>query len=598
MKSVLKRSQRPVSFRPRVEMLECRTQPGSVLTGGASLSLLGSTLDLNSLGLGSGQSRDTYAVVHRHLKLEDALTGPASALQGGQTGTVSAAKITLTPAPATTPANGSAGASVPAALPAVSGTTGHAAVGRSAVAPVHSAPVSAASVAAPVQGGTGAGQQVHAVQATPQVAHPVAHPAGESQVTSGAGAHITTVHIDGREGHHPRAVLNWATYLSQAGASLSRDVLGADGNLYVVGTIPDAGNGGSDILVAQVAPDGSSATITTVSIAGSTVNTGNAIAVDTSGSDIITYLGGTTEAAGQSTYLVARYDFTAQAVNWTVRPNNATRGGSVNGLVLDGTGQNLFVTGWEDGTFAGFPRQSILLVQFTDLANSTPTVVHGFIVMWTGFDNDPGTAVAYAVNSIVYVSENFYDRTDTTSNPGVVAYDLTGALFVAAIFETDSNGKSIIGSMNDVIGNSVGQAYSVGTITDATTGNTDVLVATANFAAGMASCVILSGDSNLTANGMSFTGSSATMFPVVVGTDDSNGSVHMSVLHFTPDLLTITDRFEIGGSNTDVATGVATDSSNNAYVVGTTNSGDFPVTDNSSYGGDPSDGVIFGVAVS
>jgi hypothetical protein len=72
----------------------------------------------------------------------------------------------------------------------------------------------------------------------------------------------------------------------------------------------------------------------------------------------------------------------------------------------------------------------------------------------------------------------------------------------------------------------------------------------------------------------------------------------MSVLHFTPDLLTITDRFLIGGSNTDVATGVATDSSNNAYVVGTTSSADFPVTDNSSYGGDPSDGVIFSVAVS
>jgi hypothetical protein len=578
-----------------VELLESRLQPGSVLTGGSGLSLLGSALDLNRL---AGANSDTYAVIHRRLKFDDdTLTGSPSPLQGGQAGTVSTATITLTQAPAPATANNSTGVSLIPALPAAT-ATGHAAVGGSATAPIHLTPTSTAPVAPPVQGSTGGGQSVHAVQAIPQVAHPVFAPAGDTRMTSGAGAHITTVHFNGG-GDHPPASVNWSTYLSQAGASLSRDAVGADGNLYAVGTIPDASNGGSDILVAQVSTNGSSITISTVSIAGSTFNAGKAIAVDTSGSDVITYLGGTTDAEGQTTYLVARYDFTAQAVNWTVMPSVATRSGSVNGLALDGAG-NLFMTGWEDGSFASFPKQSILTVQYTDLANNPPTVVNGWIWSYGGFDNDPGTGIAFAINTVIFVSENFYDPTDTTSNPGVGAYDVSTPAGQAFIFQTDDNNNPIVGSMNDVIGNSSGQAYSAGTFTDAVTGRTDALVVNANFASGQAFGVILTGtaNNNLAANGISATTSSGNLLPVVVGTDDSMGSVDMTVLHFTSDLATITDSAEIGGSNTDVANGVATDSNGNAYVVGTTNSPDFPVTNNSTYGGDPSDGVIFSIALS
>src|SRR5262249_14112463 len=66
------------SFRPRVETLEGRTQPGSVLTSGTGLSLLGSALDVDSLG---GDNRPTQNSPAHTLRLIDLDNGsvPANA---------------------------------------------------------------------------------------------------------------------------------------------------------------------------------------------------------------------------------------------------------------------------------------------------------------------------------------------------------------------------------------------------------------------------------------------------------------------------------------------------------------------------------------
>jgi hypothetical protein len=549
-----------MSFRPNVEMLESRMQPGSILTGGMGLSMLADSLDLGSL------TSPSQSPLHRRLTDSDTSLiqldqgfsgGPGSTAPGASTRVLSPAQQT-----GSLPANGS-GLSINQQALALNG---------------HHA-------GNPVSSTMG-----RAAQARPQVATAVPHAETTSAVNSGAGTHITTSQLGGGIGNF--AMLNWASYLGQAGASLNRVVAGGDGNLYAVGTIPDASNGGTDVLVAQVSHDGNTINLAAISYAGSTFNTGNAIAVDTSGSHIITYLAGTTDLnQGVTTYIFARYDFTAGAVNWTVSPATTDRGGAINGLALTADNQTLYASGWENASFEMFPPQSLLTFQFTDLANSTPTRVAGYVWNYQNFDNDPGTSLSLQASGLMDISQNFFDPTDTVSHPGVGEYNLSGAGSGSAfIFNT------IVGSMNDVIVGIGGTIDSVGTVTDANSGLTDLFVVNGSFANGGATGYSYPGSNgaNLTGNAIgAFTDLFGGLTPVVAGTtDNGNGNVDMLGAKFSSDFSMMTDSTTIGGSGTDVANGVTTDTNGNAYVVGTTNSPDFPVTMGPTYGGDPSDGVV------
>jgi hypothetical protein len=566
------------TFLPHFETLEGRTQPGSLLTAGLDPALLASTLDQTAQGTDAGS--------HQRLNLSLGSFHTSKANAGGVL-SVAPAQVTrpttVTNSSLTLGTNQSSNLGLQNQGLAVAATPRHPSATQGA------APVSTnGQTVSQNQGGRGATFSARAV--------PLSGSAPAVAVASQPDHLVRSVkatHISGaNNGDHPPASLDWSTFLGITGAQVNRVVQANnfDGNLYAVGSVPDPNTGGTDFLVAELTPDGT--TLLNMAHANPTsgVNAvGNGIRVDANGN---MYVIGTVD--GLRTYFRLEQDFAT--VDRTIQ-SGVTSNGAGDYLAPDpGSGKlALYITGWTDGTAQGNPKMNIQLSEFVDLDTSNPTNVFGFYYTVAGTQGSTGTNVGVESTGSIFVSGTLIVGSDSYASMNEFSLDgMTG--FVSYFITPGPN------YMGDVSLDSSDNAFGAGTILDPTSHDTDILVV--EYAPGLANIYafgISESGVNLVGNGVATDGL-GNSYAVGAASPDS-GTFFQNTFFLKFDGSTATDNGLVGGmtpGGTDVANGVAWDPNlSAAYIVGTTTSPDFPTTPGAYqtiYGGPPSDGFAYRVS--
>lgn len=237
----------------------------------------------------------------------------------------------------------------------------------------------------------------------------------------------------------------------------------------------------------------------------------------------------------------------------------------VQGIVVDGGG-NAYVTGVTNSTDGSFPANvgpALTHSGVTDAfvaklkVDGTGLVYAGFI---GGDGEDQGIAIAVDNVGNAYVTGNTI--TGNATFPVLVGPDLT--------FNGGGNGDAFVAKVNATGTALVYSGYIGGSA----------------FDQGNAIAVDSAGNAYVAGS----TGSNESSFPVSAGPDvDFNGDLDGFVAKVRVDGTALDYAGYVGGSGRDSANGVAVDSGGNAYVGGTTSSGDFPTAvgpDLSYNGGD------------
>jgi hypothetical protein len=379
-------------------------------------------------------------------------------------------------------------------------------------------------------------------------------------------------------------VLSYSTYLGGTGGDMAYGIaVDSSGDAYVAGTtastnfpvksaVQSSSRGSSDVFVAELNPTGSALLYSTY-IGGSGADSGQGIAVDASGD---AYVAGTTSSgnfpvstgAYQSTYgggnsnaFVLKLGAEGSTLAYaTYLGGNGSDFGQA--IAIDGSG-NSYVTG--STTSPNFPTQAPIQIgndgctttssgattctsdAFVTKLNSTGTALI-YSTYWGGSSADSGQAIAVDPQGDCYVGGYTYSIDFPTQVP---LQSANGGGIDGFITEFNPGGSAAIfstywgGSSNDQIFglalDSAGSIYVVGeTQSD-------------NFpTAGNAYQATYGG------NGDAFLSKFAS--------PGANGS---TVVYST----------YLGGSQPDEANGIAVDSSGNVFVVGYTQSSDFPSLD-------------------
>ena len=375
-----KRRNRP-AFCPRLECLEDRTQPGSLLTAGLDLSGLGAEFDPNALPATNSQT-ESLPIIQRPdntngttAELSVAVVVGAPPSGTASSGTVSTSSLTLSPG---TPMDLSGASQAAGHVAAVSGSP--ATVPPSAVAPVQAAGVVPPNVAN--AGGMAVGQAVGSVGGV----NPAVATAPLQPLTN---VHTHTYQIsnlgDGSGGGRTQ---NWLTYLGGPGNDSVQAVVYSGGNLYMTGYMGDAADPTAvDLFIARMDTGGATATVVTQNMGSMTRAIGYGIDVDGSGN---VYVGGSVDAGMAGTNLVVEKFDSSLAPVWSVTSPDPS---AVKSVKLDASGTNLFYTG-EDGT--GTYGHDLLVGKLTGLGNATPTTVYSSIFA-IDTDTGPGPSDGNAV---------------------------------------------------------------------------------------------------------------------------------------------------------------------------------------------------------
>jgi hypothetical protein len=551
-----------------------------MLVTGTSLSLLGSSLDLNSLdnNVVSGSSSSAL-----QLKLDNSLTqnngatievalSSGAPVSGSHNVSLPTSSLTIQAASSSTSLGG---------LQALGSAMSHSVTGATGAGSTTS--VAAAPAAVGNHRPAGQNLQVANIASAVAAGVPAAAPVQSDHVV--ANPHVIPLNPGvNPPSDPPPAQLNWASYFGVAGATLAHDVVGADGNIYMTGSIPDPNTGGvQDMLVAEFSPDGTQLlNSAAIQFMGATNSAGHGIDVDNQGN---MYVIGDADNQGYTARSYFRLQPDFQTITWTLQ---SAIDGEGNSIKLDASQNNFYLTGWTDGTSFNFPSQCVQVSKFTDLGNPNgPTNVFGYLYSYQGIDGTIGTSITPSSQGLSEVATNFI--TGPTTNAGLSEFSQDGTTGSGAFFAISNPD-----SMNDI------QIDKNDLVTFAGTsgvGTTSAGLIIGHYSAGniggAAAFVWSSQTDALAANAVA---TDSNGFLYTVGSDSTNGvTSQILVFKFTPDGGTITDSALVGGSKTDVGHGLALDSSASAYVVGTTNSPDFPTTAGAyqmTYGGDPSDGVV------
>jgi hypothetical protein len=604
-------------FHPRVEDLESRLQPGSMITSpGYGWSLLVDQLGILPQGALDSPSlaSPTPSAGGKQTQINTPATVPAANLDiaiasvaAGQstsrrsdhnlpTGFVNTDLFNPTPAGQTQPA-------VLAPLPIAPKPLSPPAT------PVGSVPQSPIGVAMPGVPAQSSGKSANFLPVTMMPLPGFFHV--DVQALAGGslqpGPHLqvqlsTQTSAGGLINTH-MAVPTWASFLGSAGddrlLSIALDPNVNDSQaLVVVGfsqsvTDPTEYDG----LIARVSTDGSAATIVRIApdAASDTRTEFHSVVVDSSGA---IYVSGQTTQAGVTTDVIARVNATLTNVDWQYshQPAMAAHGNSVQ---LDNTGTNLYATGDIDG--------NTYVTELTDLAGPQSIVYDRVLNFPLGPSTGNGIAPDSAGNADlaiqvqatpdaipVVLQLNALNQPNSSGsvinwNWGLVSTGRNGGLNAVSVDSQDNvNVTGGIGFTNPPL---LDQAI-------ASLTSSGVLLNGVGFG--------VTGGGNMSGYGIQ-NDAAGNIFATATGANagDLLGEIFFWELNLSgiPTLLNFS-RIPYGSLD-DQSRGLALDPVNKAaYVAGFTNSPDFgqiPLTPNfmanafqPAYGGDPYDGVVIG----
>jgi hypothetical protein len=616
----MKCSKRRVACRPFVENLESRLQPGSIITGqGYGWSLLADHISILDQGSFDSQSlvsqrasessqpttENASLDVHSdHIAIAvasvatargETLSTPASSLVNNLVSDLTngdLADATLTGRPHSVPLADVAAPTVQSLAPAT---------------PLGSVPQSPTGVAAPA---VPAQTAVNTSQVPQLRTAPVPAPAKlTGQVIPSAPAwqsnpnfHVNTQSIASAQinsGSNPV----WATYLGSSGDDrLLNITLDPNANatqpIVVVGFTQNP-NDATDFegLVARVSNDGSSATVFKMDLGSNTRLEFHSAAVDPNDGAI--YVTGQETQGAVPTDVVARINPTLTSVDWAGSPHQQapTMSASGNSVHLDSTGMNLYVAGVIDGNLS--------VSQLTNLTSTAPTVVFDEALQ---LQDANGNTVGSAGNGIAPDSAGNLDlaiQVQTTPNtePGVLQLDPTGAnINWAGSFK--STGAD--GTMNAVYVDSSDNVFVTGGLGDMNAPLLDQITASFDSMGNQLGGIVLFFDPTQGGGqNVGYAIQTDALGNVFTGITDSGTDLagNMAFIVYDSGLTNfIQTEGDASGSKDDQNRGFVLDPTNSAaYQAGFTSSPDFsniqPNAFQSTYGGDPYDGVVIGYHV-
>jgi hypothetical protein len=367
--------------------------------------------------------------------------------------------------------------------------------------------------------------------------------------------------------------LSYATYLGGSGEDDAYGIaIDSSGDVYVTGQTKSTNfpmatgySGGFDVFVSKIAADGSSLIYSTY-IGGTGDDSGNAIAVDGSGNAFVA--GGTKSSTDFPTQNALQSLFGGGSVDafvLEIASNGGTLvfstylGGSgddfANGIAVDTTG--VYVVG-STGSSSDFPTHNPFQNSFsgTSAAFVSKLQPAGSPLAYSTFLGGGGNDFASAV---AVFSGNAYVTGSTTNSsfPTVNAFQATCG-----------TGSNCNGALQDAfvsVFNAAGSQLTYSTFLGGEKNDQ-----------GLGIAVDGSGDAYVTGLTQSnqFPTKSALQSSFGGGTQDA----FVAELNpaASPAASTLVYSTYLGGSQDDAGNGIAVDSSNNAYVIGQTNSSKFP----------------------
>jgi hypothetical protein len=595
------------SYRPNVETLESRMQPGSILTGGLGLSLLGSALDLSSL-LSDSNPSQSHSLNHLPAINQTGANWASSQMS-------------------TAPSHGSTVGTSQTATPVVTSSTASSNLANQMVA-VNAASqhgVGVSSTPSHAVGSSNTNGNSTSAKDNSNVAFNAVPATIVATNTALQTLSTTSVHpavnFVGRGysadngGIQPFDTLNWISYFGNAGSKLNKVAVTPDGSgVIVAGTVQDPVDPTiNDAVVAELSSDGSTligAATIGLPVSGSQ-SSANGLAVDSTGN---IYASGTASVGGSTIAVAAKVDFASPTgYDWLMSLGFAGAGGAgdvANGCKLDAAGANLFVSGGGDATPNGGAPGALEISKLSTVDGSGTTYSYNY--------TSGGNPVTVTGNDVAVASTGNVDvAAQLTFNTGLSS-DVFGTTALPAgptLFTFGNQINNVNSSMTGISVDSANNMVMTGTMNYV--GETTLRTIIGFSDSGIVNAhayywgVTFGGVlGNWVGNGLALNPDAT---PVASGTlDDNSGGfgIHSTVLvHFFADGSGITDNTNFGnptpfGANDDYGTGVAIGSNlfgSVYYQDGWTNSTDFNVTAGvyqSTYGGDPSTGWVGQIGLS
>jgi hypothetical protein len=374
------------------------------------------------------------------------------------------------------------------------------------------------------------------------------------------------------------SALVYSTYLGGSlGSSVGGIAVDGSGNAYVTGNTmstdfptvnplqptnhggaPGVGFEGGDAFVAEINATGSALVYSTY-LGGSGTDQGNAIAVDSSGNAYVSGFTGSTDFptvnplqatnhASLGTSFVAKLNAAGSALVYSTYLGGS-ESDTGRGIAVDSSG-NAYVTG--DTQSTGFPTVNPL--QATNKASHNTSFVAKL--------NAVGSALVYSTYLGGSIEDDAYGiAVDGSGNAYVIGATQSSNFPTVAPLQ-----GTIHGPTNAFVAklNAAGSALAYSTYLGGSMNDGGYGIAVDN-----------SGNAYLT--GFAYSTDFPTVIPLQATNNASGGTSFVAKLNAAGSALVYSTY--LGGSGGDAGSGIAVDSSGNAYVTGGTSSTDFPTAD-------------------
>ena len=364
----------------------------------------------------------------------------------------------------------------------------------------------------------------------------------------------------------------FSTYLGGTGSDSGAGVaVDSAGNVYITGTTSSTNfpttpgveqtalKGSSDAFVAKLNSAGTSLVYSTY-LGGSGSETGNGIAVDSSGSAYIT---GATSSA----------DFPMIGGSFQTVPGGGSSDAFITKLSPDATSlvYSSFLGGGgsESGASVAVDASGEAIVTGSTSSTNFPTLAPLQATLAGGTD---AFVTKVSANGTAMVFSTYLGGTGTDQG-SALALDGAGNVYLTG--STSSNNFPTVGPAQSTLG-----------------GGTDAFVSELKLdGSALVYSTYLGGSGTDSGNGIALDSSgnayvvgatSSADFPAVNPMESYNSSsqtlTDAFLVQVPPGGASFTFSSFLGGSSNDIASGVAVDTGGNAYIIGTTGSIDFPVT--------------------
>ena len=369
--------------------------------------------------------------------------------------------------------------------------------------------------------------------------------------------------------------LVYATYLGENGYDYGKGIaVDASGDLYITGATYSTNfptttgaydttyNGNGDIFVVKLNPDGSALLYSTL-VGGSNTEDSEGIALDASGNAYVTgYTNSTnfpttsgafdvTPNGGNDVY-VLKVNSTGTALSYSTLIGGSGSDGSA-GISIDTLG-NVYVAGV---TFSA----------------DFPTTPSAYDTTYNGNGDFFVVKVNMATPTLSYAT--YLGGSNPEGGPMKMTIDAAGNTYVMG--STDSTDFPVTLGAYDTTYKGSGDIILLKLNGDGSSLSYATYIGGSGYDIGWGFAVDSSGNSYVAGSTYS------TDFPVTPGAYDTtfNGGIDAFVLKLNPTGATLSYATYLGGSSDDSGAGIVIDNSGNAYVIGRTESSNFPTTSGS-----------------